>query len=66
LHPELVKKVVTLDSLRVPIVTAGKFRILSFRSRDPNFRADPGVVPGPEACEKSGIKLVQTDTGTPT
>ena len=32
-HPELVKKVVTLDNLRVPFVTDGKFKILSFRSR---------------------------------
>jgi hypothetical protein len=30
-HPELIKKVVTLDNLRVPFVTDGNFRILSFR-----------------------------------
>ena len=34
-HPDLVKKVVTLDNLRVPFMTDGKFKILSFRSRDP-------------------------------
>jgi predicted dienelactone hydrolase len=30
LHPDLVKKVVTLDNLRVPFVTDGKIKILSF------------------------------------
>jgi pimeloyl-ACP methyl ester carboxylesterase len=49
-HPELVKKVVTLDNLRVPFVTDGKFKILSFRSEDPMFKADPGVVPDDETC----------------
>lgn len=61
LHPDLVKKVVTLDSLRVPFVTDGKLRILSFRSRDPVFKADPGVVPDPDVSETSGITVVQTE-----
>lgn len=61
LHPELVKKVVTLDSLRVPLMSDGKFRILSFRSKDPAFKADPGVVPDPPVSEKSGITVVQTE-----
>jgi pimeloyl-ACP methyl ester carboxylesterase len=39
LHPELTKKVVTLDNLRVPFVTEGRFKILSFRSKDPQFRS---------------------------
>jgi hypothetical protein len=60
-HPELVKKVVTLDNLRVPFVTDGKFKILSFRSKDPHFKADPGVIPDDEICEKAGIKLVKTE-----
>jgi hypothetical protein len=60
-HPELVKKVVTLDNLRVPFVTDGKFKILSFRSKDPVFKADPGVVPDDEICEKAGIKVVKTE-----
>jgi alpha/beta hydrolase fold len=59
-HPELIKKVVTLDNLRVPFVTDGKFKILSFRSRDPVFKADPGVVPDDDMCEKAGITLVKT------
>jgi alpha/beta hydrolase family protein len=59
-HPELIKKVVTLDNLRVPFITDGKFRILSFRSKDPVFKADPGVVPDSEICEKAGITVVKT------
>src|SRR5882757_8203420 len=54
------KKVVTLDNRRVPFLTEGKFKILSFRSKDPNFKADPGVVPGTEECEKAGITVVNT------
>jgi hypothetical protein len=59
-HPELIKKVVTLDNLRVPFVTDGKFKILSFRSKDPVFKADPGVVPDDEMCQKAGITVVKT------
>ena len=59
-HPELIKKVVTLDNLRVPFITDGKFKILSFRSRDPLFKADPGVVPDEEMCQKAGITVVKT------
>jgi hypothetical protein len=60
-YPDEVKKVVTLDNLRVPFVTAGKFKILSFRSTDPQFKADPGVIPTDEECEKAGIQVVKTD-----
>jgi predicted esterase len=59
-HPDLIKKVVTLDNLRVPFSTDGKFKILSFRSRDPVFKADPGVVPNDEMCQKAGITVVKT------
>jgi hypothetical protein len=59
-HPDEVRKVVTLDNLRVPFITAGKFKILSFRSKDPVFKADPGVVPDEDVCEKSGITVVNT------
>ncbi len=61
LHPELVKRVVTLDNLRVPFITDGRFKILSFRSKDPVFKTDPGVVPSEEICEKAGITVVRTD-----
>ncbi|HEX7883172.1 MAG TPA: alpha/beta fold hydrolase [Afipia sp.] len=59
-HPENVKKIVTLDNLRVPFLTDGKFKILSFRSKDPVFKADPGVVPDDDTCEQSGITVVNT------
>jgi len=61
LHPELVKKVVTLDNLRVPFITNGKFKILSFRSKDPVFKTDPGVIPSEDVCEKAGITVVRTE-----
>jgi len=61
LHPELVKKVVTLDNLRVPFITNGKFKILSFRSKDPVFKTDPGVIPNEDICEKAGITVVRTE-----
>jgi hypothetical protein len=60
LHPELVKKLVTLDNLRVPFITDGRFKILSFRSKDPVFKTDPGVIPSEEVCEKAGITVVRT------
>src|SRR5436305_7356021 len=60
LHPELTKGVVTLDNLRVPFITDGRFKILSFRSKDPVFKTDPGVIPSKEIREKSGIEVVQT------
>jgi len=59
-YPEEVKKVVTLDNLRVPFITNGKFKILSFRSKDPQFKADPGVVPSDDVCEQAGITVVKT------
>jgi hypothetical protein len=73
-YPDRVRKVVTLDNLRVPFVTGGKFKILSFRSADPQFKADPGVVPSSEECDKAGITVVNTafqhndmrDTGSET
>jgi hypothetical protein len=61
LHPEMVKKVVTLDNLRVPFVTDGKVKILSFRSHDPVFKTDPGVIPDDETCAKAGITVVRTE-----
>ena len=59
-YPDEVKKVVTLDNLRVPFLTDGKFKILSFRSKDPQFKTDPGVIPEREECEKAGITVVKT------
>jgi hypothetical protein len=59
-YPDEIKKVVTLDNLRVPFLTDGKFKILSFRSKDTHFQADPGVVPDDEQCEQAGITVVNT------
>jgi hypothetical protein len=39
----MVADVITLDNLRVPL--QGAFRILTFRSKDPQFVPDAGVVP---------------------
>ena len=60
-HPELVSKVITLDNLRVPFVLSDKLKILSFRSKDPNFKTDPGVLPTDQQAEAEGIDIVQTE-----
>jgi len=60
-YPDRVKKVVTLDNLRVPFVTGGKFKILTFRSKDPQFKTDPGVIPSADECDKDGITVVNTN-----
>ena len=60
MYPDHIKEIVTLDNLRVPFLTDGKFKILSFRSKDTQFKPDPGVVPDDEQCEQSGITVVQT------
>jgi pimeloyl-ACP methyl ester carboxylesterase len=59
-HPQLVTKVVTLDNLRVPFVQDKKMKILSFRSDDPNFKTDPGVLPPAAQAAKDGIDIVKT------
>jgi alpha/beta hydrolase fold len=56
-HPELVSKVITLDNLRVPFVQSDRMKILSFRSKDPHFKTDPGVLPAPG---HGGIDIVDT------
>jgi hypothetical protein len=59
-HPDLVSKVVTLDNLRVPFVLSNNLKILSFRSQDPNFQTDPGVLPTPQQAKTDGIDIVRT------
>jgi hypothetical protein len=59
-HPELVSKIVTLDNLRVPFVLNNKLKILSFRSKDPNFKTDPGVLPTAQEAKADGIDIVKT------
>jgi pimeloyl-ACP methyl ester carboxylesterase len=59
-HPELVSKVVTLDNLRVPFVENAKMKILSFRSSDPNFKTDPGVLPSAAQAIRNSIDIIRT------
>ena len=60
-HPEMVRRVVTLDNLRVPFVTDDKaLKILSFRSHDPRFQTDPGVLPSDKSAKEAGIDIVKT------
>ncbi len=59
-HPDLIKRVVTLDNLRVPFLTQAKFKILSLRSKDARFVPDPGVVPDDDECAKTGIEVIKT------
>lgn len=56
-HPEIVSQVVTLDNLRVPFVVRDKLKILSFRSDDPEFKTDPGVLP---SHVRKGIDVIKT------
>jgi hypothetical protein len=59
-HPDIVRKVITLDNLRVPFVTGDRMKILSFRSNDPNFKTDPGVLPNAAQALKDGINIIKT------
>jgi alpha-beta hydrolase superfamily lysophospholipase len=59
-HPGLVQRVVTLDNLRVPILKSGP-KILSFRSKDPVFKADLGVIPDDKDAKKAGIDIIRTN-----
>lgn len=58
-NPGLVTRLVTLDNLRVPFVTSGLTKILSFRSKD--WKPDPGVVPDAKMAKQAGIDIVRTD-----
>jgi len=60
-HPDLVSKVVTLDNLRVPFVIDSKLKILSFRSKDPHFVTDDGVLPTAKQAKADGIDIVPTE-----
>ncbi len=59
-HPELVSKVITLDNLRVPFVLSKQMKILSFRSKDPHFKTDPGVLPSASQAKTDGIDIIDT------
>jgi hypothetical protein len=59
-HAEQVSKVITLDNLRVPFVLSDKMKILSFRSDDPRFQTDPGVLPTPAQAKADGVDIIKT------
>jgi hypothetical protein len=59
-HAKRVAQVVTLDNLRVPFVIRDKLKILSFRSDDPEFKTDPGVLP-PSLAKPAGIDIIKTE-----
>ena len=66
LYPDQVRKLVTLDNLRVPSMTGGTFKILSFRSNDPQFKTDVGVMPPEAVREKSDITVLKQGISTRT
>jgi hypothetical protein len=51
-YPDEIKTVITLDNLRVPLLSDGKFKKV--------FKTDPGVIPSDEQRESAGIAVVQT------
>ncbi len=59
-HPELISQVITLDNLRVPFVLSQRLKILSFRSKDPHFKTDPGVLPPRSVAKRDGIDIINT------
>jgi hypothetical protein len=59
-HPELVAQVITLDNLRVPFVLRKGLKILSFRSKDPHFKTDAGVLPPPGTANPSDVDIINT------
>ncbi len=59
-HPEIVSRVITLDNLRVPFVLNDRLKILSFRSKDPHFKTDPGVLPTPAQAKSAGVDIINT------
>lgn len=56
-HPELIRKVITLDNLRMPIPNFSKPQFSSLRSIDKV--ADSAVIPPEEICLTCGIKIIQ-------
>ena len=64
-HPDQVSKVITLDNLRVPFVLRHKLKILSFRSKDPKFITDPGVLPTPQQAKAEASTSSKPNFSTP-
>lgn len=56
-HPELARKIISLDNRRMPIPRTRKPQILSIRSSDQV--ADVGVLPTDMEQEKFGVKIIK-------
>jgi hypothetical protein len=55
-HPELIRKVITLDHLRMPVPHVSKPQFSSLRSTDKT--ADSLVIPSKEICSALGITII--------
>ncbi|AEA42129.1 alpha/beta fold hydrolase [Fluviicola taffensis] len=56
-YPNLIRKVITLDHLRIPFPLTFSPQYSSLRSTDKT--ADSGVIPSPEMCDSLGIQIIQ-------
>jgi len=56
-HPELIRKVITLDHLRMPVPRVSNPEFYSLRSTDKI--ADSAVLPTESVCMNYGIKIIQ-------
>lgn len=56
-HPDLIRKVITLDHLRMPVPMTLKPQFASLRSTDKV--ADSAVIPSKEMCLRYGITIIQ-------
>lgn len=56
-HPELIRKVITLDHLRMPVPRVSTPQFYSLRSTDKI--ADSAVFPSESVCLNYGIKIIQ-------
>jgi peptidoglycan-N-acetylglucosamine deacetylase len=55
-NPQLVKKIISLDSLRMPFPRTGLMPILSIRGND--TKADEGVLPPKDSLKKLSITII--------
>ena len=55
-HPQLVEKIISLDSLRMPFPRTGRIPILSLRGND--TKADEGVLPSEELLNQLAITII--------
>lgn len=55
-YPQLVEKIISLDSLRMPFPRTGLTPILSLRGND--TKADEGVLPPKESLKQLAITII--------